>query len=177
MPQNAFFFSWTCDLLVSRKMMQRHFFSNLHPLSPVIFSTATVWHLYCFAILGYTQREATPTQKSARKWCCDLSRHLVRKITKSTHSCKPASLNRPINTILKLHQNLSCHEISPHMSSHFTDFDLQMTKHWCQSQSKQHSTLQTWWKYAEMTMCSVDHGGWSSHAHFSRQQKDNIKLG
>ena len=44
----------------------------------------------------YTQREATPTRNSARKWRCDLSRLRARKITKGIHSCKPASLNRPI---------------------------------------------------------------------------------
>ena len=44
----------------------------------------------------YTQREATPTQKSARKCRCDLSQLLARKITKGIHSCKPASLNRSI---------------------------------------------------------------------------------
>ena len=32
MPQNTFF-PWTRNLLVSRKMMQRHFFSTFHPLS------------------------------------------------------------------------------------------------------------------------------------------------
>ena len=41
MHQNAYF-SGTHDLLVSQKVMQRHFFSTLHPLSPVIFATATV---------------------------------------------------------------------------------------------------------------------------------------
>ena len=53
MPQNAFF-PRTHDLLVSlkrkrkkkrkkeKKKTQRHFFSTLHPLSPVIFATATV---------------------------------------------------------------------------------------------------------------------------------------
>ena len=33
MPQNAFF-PRTRDLLVSRKIMQRHLFSTLHPLLP-----------------------------------------------------------------------------------------------------------------------------------------------
>ena len=41
MPQNAFF-PQTRDLLVSWKTMQWHFFSTFHPLSPVIFATATV---------------------------------------------------------------------------------------------------------------------------------------
>ena len=43
----------------------------------------------------YTQREATPTQKSARKGRCDLLLPLARKITKGIHSRKPSSLNRP----------------------------------------------------------------------------------
>ena len=58
------------DLLVKQKVT--HFFSTLHPLSPVIFATATV---VAFVLLRnsrfkfhcYTQREATPIQKSARK--------------------------------------------------------------------------------------------------------------
>ena len=44
----------------------------------------------------YTQREATPTQKSVQKWCCDLSRLIAWNITKGIHSCKPASLKRQI---------------------------------------------------------------------------------
>ena len=75
MPQNAFF-PQTHDLLVSQKMTQRHFFSALHPLSPVIFATATVmaFVLLCnsrFNFHCYTQCEATPTHRSARKWRCD----------------------------------------------------------------------------------------------------------
>ena len=70
MPQNAFFLQ-TRNLLVSKQMMQRHFFSTLHPLSTVIFATATVafvlLHDSRFNFHHYTQREATPTQKSARK--------------------------------------------------------------------------------------------------------------
>ena len=95
MPQNAFF-PRTRDLLVSQKTTQRHF-------PPVIFSSATV---LAFVLLRssrfnfhcYTQREATPTQKSGRKWRCDLSQLLARKITKGIHSCKTASLNHPIAT-------------------------------------------------------------------------------
>ena len=86
------------------KMMQRHYFFN--PPSPfflVIFATATV---LAFVLLRnsmfnfhcYTQREATPIQKSARKWRCDLSRLLEQKITKGIHSCKPDSLNCPKDT-------------------------------------------------------------------------------
>ena len=101
MPQNAFF-PQNHDLLVCQKMMQRHFFPTLHPLSPIIFATATVvaFVLLCnsrFNFHCYTQCEATPTQKSARKWRCDLSWLLARKITKGIHSCKTSSLNCPLN--------------------------------------------------------------------------------
>ena len=82
MPRNAFFLR-TRDLLVSQKTMQRHFFSTLHPLSTVIFATATV---LAFVLLRnsrfnfhcYTQREAMPTQKSARK-CAATSRNFLRE--------------------------------------------------------------------------------------------------
>ena len=82
MPQNAFFLR-TRDLLVSQKTTQRHFFSpTLHPLSTVIFATATVLvfvllHDSRFNFHCYTQRKATPTQKSARKCAatsCDFFR-------------------------------------------------------------------------------------------------------
>ena len=46
-----------------------------------------------FSFHCYIQREATPSQKSARKWRCDLSRET--EMTKGIHSCKPASLNHP----------------------------------------------------------------------------------
>ena len=103
MPQNAFFF-YELAIFWSAKKRRRHFLSTLHPLSTVIFATARV---LAFVLLRdsrfnfhcYTQREATPTQKPARKLRCDLSRRLLaRKITKRIHSSKPASLNRPILT-------------------------------------------------------------------------------
>ena len=100
MPQNAFI-PRTRDLLVSKKTTQRHsFFTHPPPPSPVIFATATVVAVVLlrnsrFNFHFYTQHEVTPTQKSARKWRCDLSRLLARKITKGIHSCKPASLNCP----------------------------------------------------------------------------------
>ena len=53
----------------------------------------------------YTQCEATATQKSARKWRCDLSRLLARKITKGIHSCKPASLNDACFYIIMINMN------------------------------------------------------------------------
>ena len=86
---------------------KRHFFPTLYALSPVIFATATVvvFVLLCSSRLNrhcYTQHEATPTQKSAQKCHCNLLWLLAWKITKGIHSCKPASLNRPIATIFKL---------------------------------------------------------------------------
>ena len=88
----------------SRDLLQRlTLFSILHHLYPVIFAKAAVvafvqlrncrFNFHC-----YTQREPAPTQKSARmSGSCDLSRLLVRKITKGIQTCKPATLNRPIN--------------------------------------------------------------------------------
>ena len=66
-----------------KKTMQTHFFPTLHPLSTVIFATATV---LAFVLLRnsrfnfhcYTQREATPTQQSARK-CAATSRDFLRE--------------------------------------------------------------------------------------------------
>ena len=66
LPQNAFFLI-THDLLVSQKKDTKTLFS--HPPSPFHGNFSQLqqyWHLYCFEI-RYTQREATPTQKSARK--------------------------------------------------------------------------------------------------------------
>ena len=82
MPQNAFFLQ-THNLLVSQKMMQRHFFPTLHPLSTVIFATATVLAFVLlrnsrFSFHCYTQCEATPTQKLARK-CTATSHDILRK--------------------------------------------------------------------------------------------------
>ena len=78
------FFLRTRDLLVSQKTTQRHlFFSTLHPLSTVIFATETVLAFVLlldsrFNFHCYTQREATPTQKSARK-CAATSRDFLRE--------------------------------------------------------------------------------------------------
>ena len=88
--------------LVSQKLMQRHFFFTLHPFSPVIFATSTVMATVLLRYSRFnfhccTQRKAMPTQKSAWKWCYDLSRLLARKITKGIHLCKPASLNHPMH--------------------------------------------------------------------------------
>ena len=101
MPQNAFFPPRTRDLLVSQKNDSKTLFP--HPPSPFPGKSATATMVAFVRLRNswlnfhcYTQREATPTQKSARKWRCDLSRLLARKITKGIHSCKPAALNRPI---------------------------------------------------------------------------------
>ena len=82
MPQNTFFLR-TRDLLIRPKTTQRHFLFTLHPLSTVIFATATVLafvllHNSNFNFRCYTQREATPTQKSARK-CAATSRDFFRE--------------------------------------------------------------------------------------------------
>ena len=53
--------------------------------------TAPRFNFHC-----YTQHETMPIQKLAQTWRCDLSQLLAWKITKGIHSCKPASLNRPI---------------------------------------------------------------------------------
>ena len=92
------------DLVVSQKKKKkekRHFFSHPPSLFPGNFCNC---NRMAFGLLRnsrfnfhyYTHREAASIQRSARKWRCDLSRFLARKITKGIHSCKPASLNRPI---------------------------------------------------------------------------------
>ena len=99
MPQNIFFH----ELVIfwsGKKNDAKTLFSTLHPLSLVIFATATVLAFvllrnFRFNSQCYTQCEATPTQKLARGWCRDLSLLLVQKITKGIHSCRPASLNCP----------------------------------------------------------------------------------
>ena len=88
MPQNAFFLR-TRNLLINKKnTTQRHFLFTLHPLSMVIFATATVLafvllHNSSFNFHCYTQREAMPTQKSARKWAAT-SRDFLRERVQST---------------------------------------------------------------------------------------------
>ena len=115
MPQNPLFFSFFFslhELVIFWSAKKRRKdpppppllfspLSTLHPLSPVNFATATVVAFVLLRNSGfnfhcYTQREATPPQKSARKCRCDLSRLLARKITKGIHSSRPISLNRTI---------------------------------------------------------------------------------
>jgi len=100
MPQNALFLR-TRDLLISPKTTQRHFLFTLHPHSTVIFATATV---LAFVLLRnsnfnfhcYTQREATPTQKSAGKYAAT-SRDFFRERLRSAFTlANSASLNHPI---------------------------------------------------------------------------------
>ena len=71
-PKTLFFFLYGLAIFWSAKKRRRKntFFSTFHPLSMVIFATATVlafvllrdsrFNLHCYS---YTQREATPTQK------------------------------------------------------------------------------------------------------------------
>ena len=70
--------------------MQRHFCSTLHPLSMVIFATATVLAFvllrnsrFNFHRYSYTQRKAMPAQKSARK-CAATSYNFFRERLQST---------------------------------------------------------------------------------------------
>ena len=77
------FFLRTRDLLVCQKTSQRYFLSTLHPLSTVVFATATVLAFVLlrdsrFEFHCYTQREGTPTQKSAQK-CAATSRDFLRE--------------------------------------------------------------------------------------------------
>ena len=67
----------------AKKTTQRHFFPTLHPLSTVIFATAMVLafvlrHESRFNFHCYTQSEATPTQKLARK-CAATSSDFLRE--------------------------------------------------------------------------------------------------
>ena len=79
-PNRIFFYELA---MFCPKTTQRHFLFTLHPLSTVIFATATI---LAFVLLRnsnfnfhcYTQREATPTQKSARK-CAATSRDFFRE--------------------------------------------------------------------------------------------------
>ena len=70
MSNNAFFFYELTIFWSAQKTTQRQKNSTLHPLSTVIFATATVLAFVLlrdsrFNFHRYTQREATPTQKSA----------------------------------------------------------------------------------------------------------------
>ena len=146
MPQNAFF-SRTRDLLFSPKTTQRHFSSTLHPVSPVFFATATMvafvplrnsrFNFHC-----YTQREATPSQKSARKWLCDLSWLLARKIIKGIHSCKQASPNRPISSVYRWNQSAT---------------------RWCRVPLDWPQETTEWWK---VRFCSLVHWRLCSSVHW-----------
>ena len=82
MPQNALF-STNSRSSGQPKNDEKtpFFFTTLHPLSTVIFATATVLTFVLlrdsrFSFYCYTQREATPTQKSARK-CAATSRDFL----------------------------------------------------------------------------------------------------
>ena len=83
-PKRIFFLLRTRDLLVSQKNTRKDtFFPTFHPLSTVIFATAAVLAFVLlrnsrFIFHCYTQREATPTQKSARK-CAATSRDFLRE--------------------------------------------------------------------------------------------------
>ena len=80
-PKIHFFYELT--IFWSAKKWRKDIFSTLHPLSTVIFATATVLvfvllHNSRFNFHCYTQLEAVPTQKSAQK-CAATSRDILRK--------------------------------------------------------------------------------------------------
>ena len=106
-PKQKYLFHEIAIFWSAKKRRKDTFFSHPSFPFPSNFCNSTVvafvmlrnsrFNFHC-----YTQREATPTQKSARKWHCNLSWLLVWKITKGIHSCKPASLNRLIAPIIHL---------------------------------------------------------------------------
>ena len=116
MPQNAFFLR-THDLLVSKKPMQRHFFPTLHPLSTVIFATATVlvfvllrdsrFNFHCY-IHSVKQRLLKNRPGSDTATSRDFLRE---RFKKGIHSCKPASPNRPITLEVepRIAKQYKCH--------------------------------------------------------------------
>ena len=111
--------------------MQRHFFSTLHPLSTVIFATATVlaFVLLCssrFNFHCYTQREAMPTPKSARK-CAATSRDFLRKRLQSAFTLANKNLIMhyislsipppPLHPHTRTHPHTHTHNLAtPHFS-------------------------------------------------------------
>ena len=112
----------------AKKQHKDTFFPTLQPLSPVTFATASVVAFVLlrnsrFNFCCYTHREATPTQKSARKWRCNLSRLLARKITKGIHSCKPASQNHPTDSVMKLYMKRSVYALKQNMKSNSAHTD------------------------------------------------------
>ena len=80
-------------------------FSTLHPLSMVIFATATV---LAFVLLRNSRLQlpllytawSNAYSEIGPKVRCDVSRLLARKFTNRIHSRKPASLNHPIQIYL-----------------------------------------------------------------------------
>ena len=118
MPQNAFFLR-THDLLVSQKNDAKTLFSpTLHPLYTVIFATATVLAFVLlrnsrFNFHRYTQREATPTQKSARK-CAATSRDFLRERLQSAFTL--ANQLRPIERTVVAHSE---HRFPPTRKGHY----------------------------------------------------------
>ena len=95
-PQFYFLSPRTRDLLVSRKTMQRHFFSILHHLSTFNSCSATV---VVFVLLRNSSSTAIVIHSVNKRLLrnrpgrgsCDLSQLLSRKITRGIHSCKPAA--------------------------------------------------------------------------------------
>ena len=147
MPQNTFF-RQTHDLLVR----QRLFWGATATVVAFVLLRNSMFNFHC-----YTQREATPTQKSARKWSCNLSRLLARKITKGIHSCKPASLNCPIG----MRSGRKTHNLGSTLtSSSYLDLEQDQTKMMC---CNQHITCHMMWKHGGSSAC-LETQGWGRTA-------------
>ena len=90
MPKNAFL-QRTRDLLISPKTTQRHFLFTLHPLSTVIFATATV---SVFVLLRNSNSISTVIRSVKLRLLRNRPGSALRQ---------PASLNRPIKGIEQRH--------------------------------------------------------------------------
>ena len=108
-PQNASFFLCVCVHALAifwlAKSDGKTLFSPLITFPLSFLQTQQQWHLYCFAVLGSASTVIhSVKQRLLRKrpgsGSCDLSRLLAQKIMKGVHSCKPASLNCPITSLI-----------------------------------------------------------------------------
>ena len=102
MPQNAFF-STNLQSSGQPKNNADTFFSTLHPLSTVIFATATVLAFVLLRDIGSVSVIHSVKQRLLRNRPGSALRPLATSCAKDynrIHSSKPASLNRPIYIVL-----------------------------------------------------------------------------
>ena len=111
MPQTHFFHAFMI-FWSAKKMMQRHFFPPSIPFPGYFLQLQQQWQMHCFSILGSTsivihsvKQHLLRNQTGSDS--CDLLWLLAWKIAKGIHSCKPASLNRPIGKLGKRHVRLT----------------------------------------------------------------------